>query len=289
MTTYSVTITPDDPAQAVTTIRLSLDGATTTVRELRLSPGSGGSLVPGDLPVLDLNQLVAAVLAATAGPAPVAAPAKPSRRTPAVPAPAPGELEIQAPAATEAVAPKKPTRKRTAAEPTATPAAAPAETLVAPVGAKTAAAGPVEAGTGKAGASKSSAGKAKASASTAEPAKSGAAKSSATKSGATKTGVGKAGAGKAVRAKVSARAAAATVREKKAAPAKATARKAASSTPDTGRPSGASRSYRKLPEDFEQVLRQAGDSASVIADHYDVPRHTAYGWIRTARKKATAA
>ncbi|GIF95981.1 hypothetical protein [Catellatospora citrea] len=275
MTTYTVTITPDDPAQAVTTIRLSLDGATTTVRELRLSPGSGGSLAPGDLPVLDLNQLVAAVLAATAGPAPVAAPAKASRRTPAVPASAPGELEIQAPAATEAVAPKKSARKRTSAQPAATPAAAPADAAVRPVAEKTAAGSAVEAGTGKAGAGKSSAGKA-------EPTK---AASAAEK---TTTGATKAGAGKAVRAKASARAAAATVREKKAAPAKATARKAASSTPDTGRPNGASRSYRKLPEDFEQVLRQAGDSASVIADHYDVPRHTAYGWIRTARKKATA-
>ncbi|MEU8077954.1 hypothetical protein AB0B31_21155 [Catellatospora citrea] len=275
MTTYTVTITPDDPAQAVTTIRLSLDGATTTVRELRLSPGSGGSLAPGELPVLDLNQLVAAVLAATAGPAPVAAPAKPSRRTPAVPASAPGELEIQAPAATEAVPPKKSARKRTAAQATATPAAVPADATVPPVATTTPAGSAVAAGTGKAGAGKSNAGKADTAkaASTAEKAQSGA---------------GKAGAGKAVRAKASARAGAATVREKKAAPAKATARKAASSTPDTGRPSGASRSYRKLPEDFEQVLRQAGDSASVIADHYDVPRHTAYGWIRTARKKASA-
>ncbi|MFD0599162.1 hypothetical protein ACFQZ4_48330 [Catellatospora coxensis] len=240
MTTYTVTITPDDPAQAVTTIRLDLDGEVATVRELRLSPGSGGSLVPGDLPVLDLNQLVTAVLAATSGSTPAAAPAKPAPSTLAVPASAPGELEMQAPAAVEPVAAKPAARKRTAAKP------------AAPVAAKAAVVKPAKADARKPAASK-------------------------------------AGAAKAVRAKASARSTAAAVREKKASPAKATAKKAASSTPDSGRPSAGSRSYRKLPEDFEQVLRQAGDSASVIADHYDVPRHTAYGWIRTARKKAATA
>ncbi|WP_144126628.1 hypothetical protein [Catellatospora sichuanensis] len=272
MTKYTVTITPDDPGQAVTTIRLDLDGTATTVRELRLSPGSGGSLVPGDLPVLDLNQLVAAVLAATSGAAPSAAPARPLPHTPAVPAAAPGELEMQAPVAAEAVAPKAATRKRTTAKPAAAKAAKGIEATAKPVPAKAPAVKFIEAGTGKA-AGRASAGKSDATAPTA---------------GAPKAGTAKAGAAKAVRAKASARSATAAVRDKKASPAKATAKKAASSTPDTGRPSGASRSYRKLPDDFEQVLRQAGDSASVIADHYDVPRHTAYGWIRTARKKTTS-
>jgi len=37
------------------------------------------------------------------------------------------------------------------------------------------------------------------------------------------------------------------------------------------------------------VLRQAGGSASVIAGYYGVPKHTAYGRIRNARKKAAPA
>jgi hypothetical protein len=48
------------------------------------------------------------------------------------------------------------------------------------------------------------------------------------------------------------------------------------------------RTYRRIPDDFDQVQRQAGQSASVIADHYGVPRHTAYSWIRSARKKDAA-
>ncbi|MEU8002169.1 hypothetical protein AB0B66_13480 [Catellatospora sp. NPDC049111] len=255
MTTYTVTITPDDPAQAVTTVRLDLDGVTATVRELRLSPGSGGSLVPGDLPVLDLNQLVTAVLAATTGSTPAVAPVKPAPSTAAVPASAPGEPTTQAPAAVESVAAKPNARKRAVAK-----------------------AAPATPGTAKTAPAK---------AAVVKTAKADAGKSAAPKAGAAKPA--KASAAKAVRAKPSARSAAAAVRDKKASPAKATAKKAASSTPDSGRPSAGSRSYRKLPEDFEQVLRQAGDSASVIADHYDVPRHTAYGWIRTARKKAATA
>ncbi|GAA2373481.1 hypothetical protein Cme02nite_02240 [Catellatospora methionotrophica] len=262
MSSYTVTITPDDPTQAVTTIRLDLDGAATTVRELRLAPGSGGTLMPGALPVLDLNQLVAAVLAATSGAVAAPAPAKPSHTAPAAPA-VPGELEIQAPAA-DTAAPKPPARKRAPAK-TAAPAAA-AEP-VPPTAAEPAAARRSRAG-------RPSAVKAD---------------TAAAKPGAAKTASAKASTAKPARAKGSARGAAAVTREKKASPAKATAKKSASSTPDSGHPSGGSRSYRKLPDDFEQVLRQAGDSASVIADHYDVPRHTAYGWIRTARKKATTA
>lgn len=41
----------------------------------------------------------------------------------------------------------------------------------------------------------------------------------------------------------------------------------------------AGRSYRRMPDDLAAVYRQTG-SASATAAHYQVPRHTAYGWIR---------
>ncbi|MFD0523145.1 hypothetical protein [Paractinoplanes durhamensis] len=69
-------------------------------------------------------------------------------------------------------------------------------------------------------------------------------------------------------------------------------RKAAS--PAAGAAAGAAadiaaeRVYRRMPDDFSAVYRQAG-TAAVIADHYGVPRHTAQGWIRRHnRHDATA-
>ncbi|MDZ5447360.1 hypothetical protein U2F26_32430 [Micromonospora sp. 4G57] len=44
------------------------------------------------------------------------------------------------------------------------------------------------------------------------------------------------------------------------------------------------RVYRRSPGDLESVYQQAGGVAAV-ADHYNVPRHTAQGWIRTLRRR----
>jgi hypothetical protein len=44
------------------------------------------------------------------------------------------------------------------------------------------------------------------------------------------------------------------------------------------------RVYRRSPSDLESVYQQAGGVAAV-ADHYNVPRHTAQGWIRTLRRR----
>ncbi|MCW3820148.1 hypothetical protein ONA91_37535 [Micromonospora sp. DR5-3] len=44
------------------------------------------------------------------------------------------------------------------------------------------------------------------------------------------------------------------------------------------------RVYRRSPDDLESVYQQAG-SVAAVADHYDVPRHTAQGWIRTLRRR----
>jgi hypothetical protein len=44
------------------------------------------------------------------------------------------------------------------------------------------------------------------------------------------------------------------------------------------------RVYRRSPADLEAVYQQAG-SVTAVADHYNVPRHTAQGWIRTLRRR----
>ncbi|SCL27330.1 hypothetical protein GA0070624_3480 [Micromonospora rhizosphaerae] len=47
---------------------------------------------------------------------------------------------------------------------------------------------------------------------------------------------------------------------------------------------GKGRVYRRSPSDLESVYQQAG-SVAAVADHYNVPRHTAQGWIRTLRRR----
>nr|WP_052165599.1 hypothetical protein [Micromonospora purpureochromogenes] len=44
------------------------------------------------------------------------------------------------------------------------------------------------------------------------------------------------------------------------------------------------RVYRRSPSDLASVYQQAG-SVAAVADHYNVPRHTAQGWIRTLRRR----
>jgi hypothetical protein len=73
---------------------------------------------------------------------------------------------------------------------------------------------------------------------------------------------------------------------KTAAGAKATsaAGKATKRTVKGGSSGGEGRVYRRSPADLEAVYQQAG-SVTAVADHYDVPRHTAQGWIRTLRRR----
>jgi hypothetical protein len=47
---------------------------------------------------------------------------------------------------------------------------------------------------------------------------------------------------------------------------------------------GTGRAYRRMPDDFAAVYQQAG-SAGAVAEHYQVPRHTANGWIRRLREQ----
>ncbi len=49
-----------------------------------------------------------------------------------------------------------------------------------------------------------------------------------------------------------------------------------------GATTGVGRAYRRMPDDFASVYQQVG-SATAVADHYQVPKHTAHGWIRRLR------
>ncbi|WBB69093.1 hypothetical protein [Micromonospora sp. WMMD812] len=75
-------------------------------------------------------------------------------------------------------------------------------------------------------------------------------------------------------------------KQKTAAGAKATntAGKATKRTAKATSSAGKGRVYRRSPADLEAVYQQAG-SVAAVADHYDVPRHTAQGWIRTMRRR----
>jgi type IV secretory pathway VirB10-like protein len=74
----------------------------------------------------------------------------------------------------------------------------------------------------------------------------------------------------------SAAAAPATATEETAPTRKATAKKAGTTA------AGGGRQYRRMPEDFASVYQQTS-SASALAEHYGVPRHTAQGWIRRVK------
>ncbi|MGC5022764.1 hypothetical protein [Micromonospora sp. DT47] len=75
-------------------------------------------------------------------------------------------------------------------------------------------------------------------------------------------------------------------REKAAAGAKATstAGKSTTRTAKAGASGSEGRVYRRSPADLEAVYQQAG-SVTAVADHYNVPRHTDQGWIRTLRRR----
>ncbi|MEV1333169.1 hypothetical protein AB0J20_26760 [Micromonospora costi] len=87
------------------------------------------------------------------------------------------------------------------------------------------------------------------------------------------------------RAKTRAADAARAGRRRAAAGASATAaRKATKQTAKGDAATTTGRVYRRSPSDLESVYQQAG-SVTAVADHYNVPRHTAQGWIRTLRRR----
>lgn len=62
----------------------------------------------------------------------------------------------------------------------------------------------------------------------------------------------------------------------------ATASRRGAAKKATATPEGVSRVYRRAPDDLAVVLAQVG-TARAVAEHYDVPRHTAQGWLRRLR------
>lgn len=57
--------------------------------------------------------------------------------------------------------------------------------------------------------------------------------------------------------------------------------------PDQASSSEKERAYRRMPDDFATVATNL-NSASTIAEHYNVPRHTAQGWLRRLRTATTS-
>ncbi|HKT06106.1 MAG TPA: hypothetical protein VJT31_41905, partial [Rugosimonospora sp.] len=48
--------------------------------------------------------------------------------------------------------------------------------------------------------------------------------------------------------------------------------------------SGDMRAYRRMPDDLATTYQQLS-SITALAAHYDVPRHTAQGWMNRLRKQ----
>ncbi len=247
MQQYTVTITPDDGEGAQTIVRLEVNRNVPRIKELRLTAGRNGSLSTAQLPAINLEMLLAAVM-----PAGTTAPSIRPRVT-AAPT-----------TATAAVAPTV-VAPTAAAEPAieavpAIPTNAPARTA-APKTARAKATGPKAAAATKTSTTAKAAPATKA----AKVAK----KPPATKS----AGPAPTGEGVPVRkaVKKAARTSAKTAAKTKAAP----------PTSGTG---SKDRAYRSMPEDFVSTYHQA-PTVAALAEVYGVPVYTAQNWINTARKR----
>jgi hypothetical protein len=248
MSSYTITIAADDAGQATTTLKVEVTETAARITELLVRAGHSEGLTAGQVPAVDLDLLLRAVAPATQG-------------QPAIPAPAPAP--VATPAATPATAP-------TTAPATGTPSdsaeTASATTITAESPSTTEDAPPAQ--NDPAPAAPAQTGPADAAEPT--PAAKTTRKASRT-SGTTATTRKRTAAAKpAPVAKTPSRAA-------KAAKPKKTSDAAAS---------GSDRVYRRSPEDLGTVFQQVGTVAG-IADHYNVPRHTAQGWVRTLRRKQT--
>ena len=73
---------------------------------------------------------------------------------------------------------------------------------------------------------------------------------------------------------------------KKTAPGKTARKQSPAATAPAAAASG-ERVYRRMPDDFAAVYRQAGTTAA-IAEHYGVPRYTAQGWVGRHKKQDAA-
>ncbi len=303
LSSYTISIAPDDPTRATTTLRVEVTDNTARVTELLVRAGEGGGLTAGQLPAVDLDQLLRAVSPATQVPAvhtaaeptlsdltvePTTAQRPPTTNT--EPSAATGAAVASTDPATKAPAPAEPVSAPSVAEPATvtealnevpTPAAGAINNRGArqkpPVRKSTA----TDTTTKRTSAKKTTAAP-KATAQKDSPVR--AAKKNARESDAAQ---------KSTPTKVTKRArpvakTAATGRSAAPAPVAATGRaKKAAAAGQSAKPeptSSGGRSYRRAPADLATVLGQAG-TASAVADHYGVPAHTAQSWIRTLRRK----
>jgi hypothetical protein len=206
MTSYTITITPDDDHATTTTLRLDASHDGVKLTDLNLHARSG--LSTATPPAIDYRLLLQAITPTAATPV-LTAPAKPVHHIASTATPHAEAVTVVRPdATTREATPKRKPGQRTTSK--AAPAAA-------------------------------------------EPVKnSRTRRATATAKKTTTSGVSSG-----------------RTKTAKAAP----ARKAT----HTATPSG--RAYRRMPEDLAAVYQQAG-TASAVAEHYNVPRHTAHGWIR---------
>jgi hypothetical protein len=249
MTSYTITVAPNDESDRYTTLVVDTSGGQVAITDVHLH--AGGGMNGGQIPVVDFGLLLQAInlapatsaLTAPVEVAPITEHIDTAAATPATwPAPTPPAPDAQQP-----VQPVSDTAQGDVEAPATSPAAKDNRARKTARARNTARAG-------KAAADKAAAGKA--------PAKKAPAKTTAAKTTAAK-----------------------------ATPAKATARKAAAAKKTAAKATGnvegdRERVYRRMPDDFAEVYRQAG-TVTGVADHYNVPRYTVNGWLR--RHRATAA
>jgi len=258
MDSYTITIAPNDDSGNSTTLIVDTSEDAVRITDVRLH--AAGGLTGGQMPTIDFGLLLSAVAGSSV---PTAIEAVPASAPVADPEPAAAPAE-------EAPAPEPVTA---VAEPEPAPAAKPKPRRAKRTPAPAAAAAPVEAPVevpAPAAAPRSTARRAPA----AKGAKASAEKASAEKVSAKRAPVARKQAAKKTVAEK-------TIAEKTVAE-KTVAEPAVVETETEAN----GRAYRRMPEDFAAVYRQASSPAA-IADHYSVPRHTAQGWIR--RQKATDA
>ena len=82
MSSYTITIAPDDQTRATTTLRVEVTDNVTRITELLVRAGEGEGLTPGQLPAVDLDQLLRAVVPATTAPAVAATTSTPETLAP---------------------------------------------------------------------------------------------------------------------------------------------------------------------------------------------------------------
>jgi hypothetical protein len=256
VSSYTITIAPDDHTRATTTLRVEVTDTAARITELLVRAGEGDGLSAAQLPAVDLDQLLRAVTPATLTPA-VTAGAADNTREPAAARPAEPAVD---PAADDTV---EGGRLHAVDEPLIEPFDPPQ-----PVAAAVGTASPTRRTARKPALARGGreATKKKPAAKRATPAS----------TGATRTRTG----GKASRAdKATVEPASRSARARKT-----SARKSEAAPPAaTG-----GRSYRRAPDDLAEVYGQAG-TAAAVADHYGVPRHTAQSWIRTLRRNGADA